>query len=42
VYCTGSGRSASAAKALVDLGYTDVLDLKGGINGWKKAGYAVE
>jgi rhodanese-related sulfurtransferase len=42
VYCTGGGRSSSAAKKLVDLGYTDVLHLQGGITAWKKAGYAIE
>ena len=31
----------SAAKKLVGLGYTDVSQLKGGIEAWVKAGYAM-
>ena len=38
VYCAGGVRSAFAAKALTDLGYTDVVSLAGGFNGWKNAG----
>lgn len=33
VYCRSGRRSAAAAKALLALGYTDVLDF-GGINDW--------
>jgi len=33
VYCRSGGRSATAAKALVDLGYTNVYDI-GGIIDW--------
>lgn len=40
VYCAGGVRSAFAAKALTDLGYTDVVSLAGGFNGWKNAGQA--
>ena len=42
VYCTNGGRSSTAAKKLVELGYTNVLHLDGGINAWKKAGFTVE
>ena len=42
VYCSGGGRSSQAAKALVELGYTDVLHLDGGLDAWRKAGYTVE
>jgi len=38
VYCAGGTRSALAAKSLQDLGYTDVVSLAGGFNGWKGAG----
>ena len=38
VYCAGGVRSAFAARALRDLGYTDVVSLAGGFNGWKGAG----
>jgi len=35
--CRSGGRSAKAAKALVAMGFTDVTNLEGGINGWVKA-----
>jgi rhodanese-related sulfurtransferase len=42
VYCAGGGRSALAAVALHDLGYSNVAHLTVGFNGWKEAGGAVE
>lgn len=42
VYCAGGGRSALAAKALLDMGYADVAHLEPGFNGWAKAGEAVQ
>ena len=38
VYCAAGVRSALAAKTLVDLGYTDVVNLVGGFNRWKDEG----
>ncbi|HET7093223.1 MAG TPA: ThiF family adenylyltransferase, partial [Thermomicrobiales bacterium] len=38
VYCAGGTRSAFAARALEDLGYTDVVSLAGGFNAWKGGG----
>ena len=38
VYCAGGARSVFAAKALQDLGYTDVASVAGGFNAWKTAG----
>ncbi|MHB1582568.1 MAG: molybdopterin-synthase adenylyltransferase MoeB [Acidimicrobiales bacterium] len=38
VYCAGGTRSAFAAKTLGDLGYSDVVSMAGGFNGWKDAG----
>lgn len=38
LYCAGGVRSALAAKSLQDLGYTDVVSLKPGFNGWKDKG----
>jgi len=38
VYCAGGTRSALAAKALGDLGYTDVASMAGGFNKWKDEG----
>lgn len=42
VYCRSGGRSANAAKLLVQQGQYKVYNLKGGISAWKKAGYALE
>jgi len=42
LYCAGGQRSALAAKALSDLGYTNVAHLTVGFNGWKEAGGAVD
>jgi rhodanese-related sulfurtransferase len=42
VFCAGGGRSAFAAKALLDMGYRDVAHLEAGFNGWAKAGEPVE
>ena len=38
VYCAGGARSAFAAKTMADLGYTDVVNMKGGFNQWKNEG----
>jgi molybdopterin/thiamine biosynthesis adenylyltransferase/rhodanese-related sulfurtransferase len=38
VYCAGGARSVFAAKALQELGYTDVASVAGGFNAWKTAG----
>ncbi len=35
VYCQAGGRSAAAAKVLVQLGFSKVYDLKGGYGSWK-------
>jgi len=40
VYCAGGTRSALAAKALGDLGYSDVVSMAGGFNKWKDEGRA--
>ncbi len=42
VFCAGGGRSAFAAKALIDMGFHDVAHLEAGFNGWKKAGEPVQ
>ncbi len=42
VFCAGGGRSAFAAKALLDMGYPDVAHLEAGFNGWQKAGEPVQ
>ena len=38
VYCAGGARSAFAAKALEEMGYSNVVSLAGGFNAWKGAG----
>jgi molybdopterin/thiamine biosynthesis adenylyltransferase/rhodanese-related sulfurtransferase len=38
VYCAGGTRSALAAKALQELGYSDVTSMAGGFNKWKDEG----
>jgi len=42
VYCQAGGRSAAAAAKLRKLGYQNVYELKGGINGWKASGKSLE
>lgn len=42
LYCAGGGRSALAAKALKEMGYTNVAHLEAGFNGWKAAGEPVD
>jgi rhodanese-related sulfurtransferase len=38
VYCRSGARAALAGVTLVELGYTDVVNLAGGIAAWKDAG----
>ena len=42
LYCAGGGRSALAAKAMKDMGYTDVGHLESGFGGWAAADLPVE
>jgi len=37
LYCGSGGRSALAAKTLLDMGYSDVASLAGGYGAWCKA-----
>ena len=39
LYCGGGYRSALAADALMQMGYTNVTSMDGGIKAWKEAGY---
>jgi sulfur-carrier protein adenylyltransferase/sulfurtransferase len=38
IYCAGGTRSAFAAETLAQLGYSDVVSVKGGFNAWKNEG----
>lgn len=42
VYCLSGGRSASAARKLVGMGFSEVVDMQGGIMAWKRAGLPLE
>lgn len=39
LYCRSGSMSTSAAKELVELGYTNLFELDGGFSDWKAAGY---
>jgi rhodanese-related sulfurtransferase len=42
LYCGGGFRSALAADALQQMGYTNVVSMDGGIKAWREAGYPME
>ena len=39
VYCRSGSMSTAASNRLVALGYTNVFELEGGYNAWRRAGY---
>jgi len=41
VYCRSGPMSTSAAQALVAAGYTNVMELAGGMSAWEAAGYTL-
>ena len=41
LYCRSGNRSQDAAQTLIDLGFTNIIELETGINGWKDAGMPV-
>lgn len=42
IYCRSGNRSRQAREAMIEMGFTDVRDLSGGIGAWRAAGYPVE
>lgn len=42
LYCGGGYRSALAAGSLIEMGYTNVVSMDGGIRAWREAGYPIE
>jgi len=42
LYCGGGYRSALAADALQEMGYTNVMSMDGGIKAWRDAGFPLE
>lgn len=38
LYCAAGGRSEEALAAMKEAGFTDVVDLREGFNGWKREG----
>ncbi len=41
IYCRSDRMSNSAFKTLAEMGYTNILNLKGGMKAWKDVGYAL-
>jgi phage shock protein E len=39
IYCAGGGRSGDCAELMEKQGFTHVVNLEKGIEGWKKSGY---
>jgi rhodanese-related sulfurtransferase len=39
IYCRSGSMSTAAGRELVKLGYTNIVELTGGFNAWKQAGY---
>ncbi|MDQ7005572.1 MAG: rhodanese-like domain-containing protein [Ghiorsea sp.] len=42
VYCESGVRSTKATKILVDAGYTNIVNMKASMRGWRNAGFEIE
>jgi rhodanese-related sulfurtransferase len=42
VYCRSGRMSAQAIPALQRLGYSNIVELRGGMDAWREAGFAIE
>ena len=42
LHCRSGGRSTKAAQQLLDAGHENAIQLQGGLDAWKKAGYPTE
>jgi len=42
LYCEGGPMGNAAARSLHDLGYSNLINLQGGANAWRKVGFNFE
>lgn len=41
-HCASGGRGSLAAQSLQEMGYSNVANMRGGVNAWREKGYEVE
>ncbi|TVR87385.1 MAG: rhodanese-like domain-containing protein [Saprospirales bacterium] len=42
IICRSGNRSNSAMRAMANMGFTDIYNVRGGINSWSRAGYEIK
>ncbi|MDD7885396.1 rhodanese-like domain-containing protein [Flavivirga sp. 57AJ16] len=42
LYCKSGGRSAKSGRKLLNAGFTEIYDLRGGITRWEKEGFEIK